>query len=340
MPKTLHATCWLLAGLLPAVAAANTPAEQQFLQQLTQHELLPRYHQVADSSRQLASSIDALCRTPGKAALTTSRQAWLTAYRNWQAVAPLNWGPTAERRSQRVIAFRPTRPALIEAAIGQKLGASAEGYEQAGAAAKGYNAIEYTLYDSASQLSQPARCQWLQRNAAEIASHTPVLLADWQRFAADLTRSGETGAPYSNSKQPLEEVVNLTLAGLNELHKELARIGSVKPEQVIGQRSASGKQLVRTQFALLHAVLVGADNKSGLTLLLADKQPALAAELVSKVAAVESGLQQLPDNLVQVGNSSRAAASTDALEALMDALEGPVTQALDITLSFNESDGD
>ncbi|MFC3532251.1 imelysin family protein [Vogesella facilis] len=339
MPKTLPATCGLLAALLPALAAANPAAEQQFLQQLAQRELLPRYQQLNDSSRQLAASIDTLCRAPGKAAQANSRQAWLAAYSRWQALAPLNWGPTAERRSQRVIAFRPTRPALIEAAIEQQLGASAEAYEQAGSAAKGYSAIEYALYERAGQLAQPARCQWLQRNAAEIAGHTPPLLADWQRFAADLGRSGEAGAPYSNSKQPLEEVVNLTLAGLNELHKELARIGSVKPEQVIGQRSASGKQLVRAQFGLLHAVLLGGDGQGGLTLLLADK-PALASELRQRVAAVESGLQQLPDNLLQVGNGPRAAASTDALEALMDTLEGPLTQALDITLSFNESDGD
>lgn len=340
MYKSLLAGCCLLATLLPAAAQTDPAAEQLFLQQLGQQLLLPRYQAVADSSQALADSVAQLCRQPDKAALADSRRAWLQAYRQWLAVAPLNWGPSAELRSQRLIAFRPARPALIEAAVAQQLGASAEHYEEAGAAAKGYNAIEYALYQRSAELNQPARCQWLQRNAAEIAAHTLQLLAQWQQFAASLPLSGSAGAAYASSSQPVEEVVNLTLAGLNELHKELSRLGGLKPEQIPGQRSASGKQQQLAQFSLLQAVLLGADQQGGLARLAAQQQPALAATLRQQVAAVAAGLQQLPEQLAQPDAARRAQPAVAALASLMDTLEGPLTQALDITLSFNESDGD
>ena len=95
------------------------------------------------------------------------------------------------------------------------------------------------------------------KTSQEIAGHTPALLQAWQDFAANLGRSGQPGAQYANASQPLEEVINLTLAGVNEMHKEISRLPQQKPELVNAQRSGEGRALLKAQFSLLQAVLAG-----------------------------------------------------------------------------------
>ena len=332
----------LLAGLLLAtpLAFAASP-EQTFLDTLTAQTLLPRYATLDTQSRQLAASLQQLCQRQDAASLTAAREQWRQGYRSWMAVAPLNWGPSAELRSQRVIAFKPTRVALVEQAVSDDLGRSQGSYDEAGAAAKGFTAIEYLLFEQQKPLTDPKRCRWLQRTGREIAEHTPTLLKNWQDFAANVGRSGQDGALYAKPAQALEEVVNLTLAGVNEMHKELSRLQQQKPELVTAQRSGDGKALVKAQFTLLQAVLTGPDGQSGIAALLAAKgQPAQAKALADATRAVAPALDKLPDNLARVGNSGREKPAVQALEKLLAQIEGPLAHTLDITLSFNESDGD
>ena len=336
MSRTLLATLLLAAPLAHA-----TSAEQSFIDSLARHTLLPRYTALSQQSQALNRSLTQLCQDNSAANLASAREQWRQSYRSWMAVAPLNWGPTAELRSQRVIAFKPARPALIEQAVSENLGRSKDSYEEAGAAAKGFAAIEYQLFAQQKNLGDAARCAWLQQNGQEIASHTPPLAQAWQDFAAKLSRSGQAGAQYTNASQPLEEVINLTLAGVNEMHKEISRLPQQKPELVNAQRSGEGRALLKAQFSLLQAVLTGSQDHPGINSLLQAKgQPAQAKALQDATLAVAAALDKLPENLAKNGNSGREKPATQALEKLLAQIEGPVAHTLDITLSFNESDGD
>ena len=99
----LYTTLILL--LLATPLAFATSPEQTFLDTLTAQTLLPRYATLNTQSRQLAASLQQLCQRQDGASLTAAREQWRQGYRSWMAVAPLNWGPSAELRSQRVIAF-------------------------------------------------------------------------------------------------------------------------------------------------------------------------------------------------------------------------------------------
>jgi hypothetical protein len=336
MPRTLLATLLLATPLAYAASA-----EQTFVDNLASQALLPRYTALAQHSQQLADSLDRLCQAPSAANLANAREQWRQSYRRWMAVAPLNWGPTAELRSQRLIAFKPTRIALIEQAVSENLGRSKDSYDEAGAAAKGFSAIEYQLFTRQQDLTDATRCAWLQQNGQEIATHTPVLAQAWQDFAANVGRSGQAGALYANAAQPLEEIVNLTLAGVNEMHKELSRLPQQKPELVNAQRSGEGKALLKAQFSLLQTVLTGSDGQHGIAGLLAAKgQPAQTKALQDASRSVAAALEKLPENLAQNGHSGREKPAVQALEKLLGQIEGPLAHTLDITLSFNETDGD
>lgn len=341
LKSVLTLSALLLAGAAHADTAAPRDATSRYVQYVLNDTLLPRYQQLAAANRALASQLQHSCARPDDVGLTAVRQHWQQAYGSWMRVAALNWGPTAQLRSQRTIAFKPTRTALVDSAVSRSAAQEADVFDSTGTAAKGYTAIEYLLYRPAASLATPGVCAWLQRNADDIGEHSAELQRQWQRFAARIA-AGESADDLPSSQQALEEIINLTLAGNNELHKELSRLSSQKPELVSGQRSHSGKRLLQAQFDLLQQLLVGGNGKDfALAQLLAQgPQPALAQQLRQRVAAVSKGLARLPDNLVQVGRSGKEKAAVQALAALLTLLEGPVADSLDITLSFNESDGD
>ncbi|MDC7712430.1 imelysin family protein [Vogesella indigofera] len=341
LKSVLTLSALLLAGAAHADTAAPRDATSRYVQYVLNDTLLPRYRQLAAANRALASQLQQSCARPDDAGLAAVRQQWQQAYGSWMRVAALNWGPTAQLRSQRTIAFKPTRTALVDSAVSRSAALEADVFYTTGTAAKGYTAIEYLLYRPVASLATPGVCAWLQRNADDIGEHSAELQRQWQRFAARIA-AGENADDLPSSQQALEEIINLTLAGNNELHKELSRLSSQKPELVSGQRSHSGKRLLQAQFDLLQQLLVGGNGKDfALAQLLKQaQQPALAQQLRQRVAAVGKGLAQLPDNLVQVGRSGKEKAAVQALAALLTLLEGPVADSLDITLSFNESDGD
>ncbi|WP_374498312.1 imelysin family protein [Vogesella indigofera] len=341
LKSVLTLSALLLAGTAHADTAAPPDATPRYVQYVLNDTLLPRYQQLATANRALASQLQHSCARPDDAGLAAVRQQWQQAYGSWMRVAALNWGPTAQLRSQRTIAFKPTRTALVDSAVSRSAAHEADVFDTTGTAAKGYTAIEYLLYRPAASLATPGVCTWLQRNADDISEHSAELQRQWQRFAARIA-AGETADDLPSSQQALEEIINLTLAGNNELHKELSRLASQKPELVSGQRSHSGKRLLQAQFDLLQQLLIGGKGKDfALEQLLEQaRQPALAQQLRQRVTAVNKGLAQLPDDLVQVSRSGKEKAAVAALAALLTLLEGPIADSLDITLSFNESDGD
>ena len=332
-----------LSALLLGTQAWAINGDARFVGYSVDQVLLPRYQTLAQDNTALKNSLAGLCATPGTPVSQAQKQ-WLTSYSSWMRVTALNWGPSATLRSQRTIAFRPARTSLVDDAIAKLAAKEAESdvYEHTGSAAKGYGSIEYLLFERSKTLATPADCQWLQLTSAEINTHSQQLLSQWQQLAARL-RTGEPADDLPGKQQMLEEMFNLTLAGINELHKELSRISKQKADTITGQRSNSGKQLLQAQFSLL-AALLASSNANDFALdrvLTANKQPdTLVKKLQQHVSAVNAGLARLPDNLATLGNSGREQATVKALENLLSTLEGPVADGLDITISFNESDGD
>ena len=132
------------------------------------------------------------------------------------------------------------------------------------------------------------------------------------------------------------------IAGINELRdKTLLKLPRLKADAVPGQRSGSSKAAVLRQFDTLRTLIRGADGKSGLADYLdhaADK-PVLARQLRDSLEASRQAIAALPEPLTP-GKPGAGQAAAQALKHTQTLLENPVTDALGITVSFNESDGD
>lgn len=333
----------LLTAAPAALAVDPGPHDGQLLREVGVDILLPRYQRLAEHSQAMSTALTRLCAAPGAEPLASARQRWRDAYLDWMAVAPLNWGPTALARSHRQLAFQPTRPDAIEQAVSADAGRDADAAQRIGVAAKGLAAIEYLLWIRPAQLSQPARCAWLARQGEEAAEHTAQLAREWRDFADELARAGQTDAKlYPKAMTAIEELANLMIAGTNELRdKTLLRLPRLKADAVPGQRSGSSKAAVQRQFDTLRTLARGGDGKSGLASYLdqaADK-PVLARQLRESLEASHQAIAALPDPLTP-GKPGAGQAAARALKNTQTLLENPVTDALGITVSFNESDGD
>lgn len=320
----------LLAGLSSHALASTA---DKLLSYAVTGIFQPRAEQLAVSSARLAANARTACTKASDFAAL--RQDWQQSYLAWKQLAALNWGPGASMRISRVIAFHPVRPTLLEDAITQSASGEKK-YEEIGAAAKGLAAIEYLLYGAPALQAGP-RCQWLQQLTDEVASQSRELAGSWQAIAADV-QQGKASAQLPEAPLALEELYNLSLAGSNELLKELSKLDGSKPDSLTGYRSALGRELMRAQFSQIQALMLGGNNGAGIVSLLQTKQPKLADKLARQVLAVDKGLQALPAQLAEAKGREKTAIV--ALQALLDLLEGEVATALDLTLSFNESDGD
>lgn len=333
----------MLAAAPAALAIEPSPRDGQLLREVGETTLLPRYQQLARHSQTLSEALNTLCAAPDAQRLDAARQRWRDAYLDWMAVAPLNWGPTALARSHRQLAFQPARPDAIEQAISADAGRQPDAAQRVGAPARGLAAIEYLLWTRPAQLSQPARCAWLTQQGQDAAAHTAQLAADWREFASQLARAGQADAQlYPKASAAIEELANLLIAGINELRdKTLLKLPRLKADAVPGQRSGSSKAAVLRQFDTLRTLIRGADGKSGLADYLdhaADK-PVLARQLRDSLEASRQAIAALPDPLTP-GKAGAGQAAAQALKHTQTLLENPVTDALGITVSFNESDGD
>lgn len=334
------------ALLAPAALAGDNDADtRQLLSALADEAMLPRLERLASSSAKLEASLERHCQTPLLSSLRAARHLWLQTYTDWMEVAPVNWGPTALRRTQRQIAFKPVRPELVEAAVSSDAGRNDAEAERVGVPAKGFAAVEYLLYRQPAKLTEPARCAYLMRQGRNIAAEAKALRADWQDFASELKQAGQPQAKlYPKSELALEELTNLLIAGVNELReKELGKLPSLKREAVLASYSGQGRQLAEAQWRGLQALLTGLPTSGyGLDDYLdrAKEKPVLARQLRNAGTEVADALHALPANLADAASGDREKPATAALAQLQRLLEEQVVQVLDVTVSFNESDGD
>jgi predicted lipoprotein len=342
--KPLVATLSLLLAL-PAAAATTVEQEaatQRLLAEWAVSPLLSNVQRFAERSAALSPAFNRLCSAPGNAAqLKAARAVWQQAYLAWMPVANFNWGPTALRRTGRQLAFRPARPELIQAAIATDAGRKVEAWDKIGVPAKGFAAMEHLLHKDSAKLKQPAACAYLVRLGTEAGDEARGLAADWPAFTADLKQAGQSGA-YPKASAALSEMVNLLIAASTELgEKTLGKISKQKQDAVLGVNSGSGRALVAAQWSGLAVVVAGSNSQGGLATLLeaAYEKPVLARQLRDVIAEGRQAIAALPANL---GDAKPAALERAhaAVAKLQDLLETPTAQALDLTVSFNESDGD
>jgi predicted lipoprotein len=336
----LAAVC--LAPLAPSVHAA-TPgnATTAFVEGVLRQQVLP---QLQGFSR-AAAALVATCErwsTRSAAQRAPARLAWQDALVAWARLSTLLVGPLVERRSPRRIDFAPTRALQVLQAI-ERNPRSAEDMERIGAAAKGFGALEWLLWDPKAPGDEDAR-RYAVMLAREIAAEAEALSHDFAQMLAR-PRTSE------NTRELLAQILNQWVGGAEQLRMQ----GLQRPSQGADgkpaaplPRALSGAAAAERQarWQVLAAVLVppgdpppawnpGVSSPTLDQLLQAEGHEALANNLRAAVPRADAALRDAAGNQKP---AMQAAART--LAVLKGVVEFDAAPALDVQIGFSDSDGD
>ncbi|AOY00718.1 imelysin family protein [Jeongeupia sp. USM3] len=333
MRRILIAGCLsLCAGLAHAEAAVPDAA---FATGWLDNAYLGRYRSVVAASERLDASVTALCAGPDARRLDAARKDWMTAALAWRTMDGAALGPMVLERTGRRADFRPTRTAEIEARI-----AAGDGVDPLNVAARGLPAAEYLLWgDRAPQaqlarLKTPARCAYL-------AGTTTQLVADLRAVDWPLYRGQLNGAEAYFRRQMLPEAVGLMLAGLEGTIRLLPRVADAERDAYAQWRSDSTRAALGAQLDGFATGYFGADGKGGLAALVREQGHDEVNDTVARaLAASRAAWRKLPQRLDGGSAAPARKAFTNAVAALKRSVEGDVADALDLSLGFNDSDGD
>ncbi|WP_447916696.1 imelysin family protein [Delftia acidovorans] len=296
------------------------------------------------SAQALNQALRAHCTAPaGSAAATlqTARQAYVQSSRQWSSLSAVALGPLVERRSARLVDFRPMRPALLKKAI-QSAPADLAAMERIGAPAKGYPALENLLWTQPVEPQTPA-CAYATLVAEEIGAEMGILSNGFAKLAAqDWSEDGDA------TTEAMAEFINQWVGGLERLRwadmeKPLRSAGS-KPPAWEHLASGSTLEIWRAHWQGLRTLAVSVDRKV--------PQPGV------DIVPIESylrgrGLNPLADRWLKAVNEADAGmralteptakavdAATKPLSRLKRLMEGEVAPALEVNIGFSDADGD
>lgn len=327
------------AQVVPANVAVPYYTPPAFVQGVYKYWYFPRAEAFAREAATLGPAIDGFCK--GATPLQPARAQWQATAAAWDRLASVAVGPLLQRRSIRRIDFTPTRPELIERAIGAQP-ADVQALEAIGTPAKGLPALEWLLWTQPVAAGTPA-CNYAVLLAAEVDAEAKALLVAFVELAARDWSKDEAAAVAA-----MGEVLNQWVGGIERLR--WANIG--KPVRSSGgkapafPRAASGstRQSWTAQWEGLAALGAAAGN--------AVPQPG-AALVPLETYLRGRGLNTLAGKLAgAVGQAGRhvgalapadrgkAQAAERALGNLKRLAEAEVAPALEVNIGFSDADGD
>lgn len=316
---------------------------------------LPAHRDFEARAQALEAAGAALCAGPDAERLDAARAAWWAARAPWKRTEVFAFGPYREEplRIAPKVDFWPMRPAAVEAMLSGDAPVDAAAVATQGAATKGFPAIEYLLW----QTDDPARfagrrCAYLAGLTADLIARATQLRAAWDPaegdYAGALARSGGGDGAFDTLQMAFAEVVNrmgYTLENIRfeKLGKPVGLDGG-SPDASVVESPLSGRSLddIRDNLGGIAALYHGGEGGIGLTDYLAFRGHAFDADFDRHLQTAYAALDAIEGPLA-TAVIERPAPVRAAIEALADLqifIQVDIANALSVTLSFNDADGD
>lgn len=367
--QVLVAAVLALAAMAMPAAPGDEPV-QRWMQSLHDDWAVPRYERLQARTQALGEAVARLCGEPAPGpALPAARHAWHDSLLTWRQLEALQLGPTLARRTSKSIDFWPTRPAVIEKAAQMTAelpvtGAQAEqAMMQWGSAAKGLPALEWLLFPDAGAPAPATRdagtCRYAQRISLALAGEAAQLHAAWREEAA------RWHAQPPPTQRALSDTLNLFIGSIELLRgKKLAkgaqmqarvRAGGAQAAGTKGLdafdslRSGSTREMLWAHADALAQLLLGRTPglaytreapALGLDDLLVQRGHAAQAKVLGPaVQRMRQALRALPADPRQ-WTPARVRGAAESLAALRQVIDPALAQALGVTITFTDADGD
>lgn len=360
---TAAASLGLLAGsACGPVSAEETDTRRLLLKGLGEEVWIPNYVEFEERMTELKSAIKALCQEPSEERLADAQSAWWSARAPWKRNELLGFGPAVDLplRAQSNIDFWPARPDTIDAVLAEDERLDEKALAERGAAERGLPVLEYLLYSGDEELTERfdaagSRCAYLKAAAADTRTQATLLRKAWDPefddYLANLVGAGRSGASFPSIDAALGEVVSrLAFIIENVRGDKLANVlgtrsgGTAQPDSAESRFSGRSLEDMRDNLRGVEQTLFG--KKKGAQSVVGyldslgkkDLRKKLEAELEDSYAALDAVGAPLTSAVVDDPESVQAA--IDELSQLQTLIQVDVINALGLTLTFNDTDGD
>lgn len=366
---------WLRAGscllLLTSLGCGEGARPREdirgpLLRQLGESVFVPTYAELEGAAELLALRAAALCEEPSEELLAEAQAAWWEARAPWKRNEVLAFGPHTDPplRFGPKLDFWPARVDTIEAVLTGDTPLSAEAVAAFGASERGFPVLEYLLYQSDVDLLgafSPGgrRCQYLTALSEDLATQAAGLRRAWDPaegdYLAQLADAGRIpGGEFESVEAALGEVVNRLVFTIENVRGDKLGVplgnrsgGEAQPDSAESRFSGRSLEDARDNVRGVAAVCFSGNAAEGEPQNLAsylerirrsDLVPPLRESLDSSLAALDAVPEPL--TLAVLDDPEAVAAASETLAELQRLIQVDIINAMGLTLTFNDSDGD
>jgi predicted lipoprotein len=349
-----------------------------YLVDLADEHIIPSYAAMQTEAQTLKDSTDVFCallsasnsasnstsNSPSSADLVTLQQDWQRFNGAWQQIQWLKVGAVVEDdRLLRIQLWPDENDAVsrgVDALIAEQFVITAEYVSGENLGAQGIPALEYLLFSEVSSDSlltatdRQKRCEVSSAIAENLLNMSTDITADWQPTGGNYRAEFVAGTgDFTSVKNTLEELTTNWLQ-----HIEI--VEDTKLNEVLGASSPGKSRDAEhhlsdnslTSIGInIHSFLSIYTNDDGLGFdsILGDflEQTTINQEITTSLTTIVAQIEQINQNFDSYKTMLADAAGREALtdlvaemRVLIDLIDVTFTQALDLNLGFNSSDGD
>lgn len=322
---------------------------------------LPRLEALGQATGRLSSSLNAYCPDPESKDFKPIEDAFADTVRAWGAVDFVRFGPMMNDHRLERLFFWPDPRGTTARQLTQLLAKrdpsvlTPEQFVKQSAAVQGLSALELLIYDQNNKLggtdeASRYRCQFAVQSAAELDHIARDVLEGWKGpdgFRAKMIEPGSDNALYKDSSETAREVIKAFVTGV-----ELALNRYVAPEltaakqtppkrvRVPFERSGLSMAFLRSSLQSLRSLL----DVTALVAYVRAEKEWMETFIPTAFKGIDAGIDNYEKTrAAEPGSEERLAVIRKLrfdIAGLRLIVVKELAPAADITLGFNELDGD
>lgn len=356
----------------PIVVTPDTPTTDidtefgEYLVDLTDTHIIPGYTAMQTQAQALSDASASFCAldNPTNAELSDLQQNWRNFTQSWQQVQWVKVGAIVEDNRLFRIQFWPDSNDAVDDAVSdfliEQVTIDAEYLSTQSVGGQGIPALEILLFPENNDDSlinaddSEKRCEITTAIAENLLNISTDISTDWQETGGDYRSSVVDGTGEFESRQEvIEQLVTNWLQHIeivedSKLNEILGTESTGNVEESEHYLSDESLVSIATNINTILTVYTNGDGKGFDSILIdfleqqsiSDEMTASLNSVLTQITAINQNFDSYEVALSDEGGRSQISDLVDEMRILIDLIDVNFTQALDLNLGFNSTDGD
>ncbi|MCB0640078.1 MAG: hypothetical protein KDC44_00490 [Phaeodactylibacter sp.] len=278
------------------------------LTDVTNKVIVQTYVDLADNAQALVTAVTELQNNTTSDNLTAARNAWIATRLPWEQSEGFLFGPVDTKGIDPALDSWPVNQVDLENVLAGGDALTAGYVSSLEGTLKGFHTIEFLLWDTDGEKTvadfTAREFEYLIATTQVLADDAATLANAWEstgeNFAANLIEAGEAGSIYISQKAALEELANGILGIADEVGN--GKINDPLEQEDLSLEESQFSDNSKTDFTnnirSIQHVYMGISG-DGLSVIVADEDPNLDAEIQSAIQTAIDAIQAIPGTFTE-----------------------------------------